>query len=91
VGLCCRIDGAALWAAVFAAWQHYSEWLAAVVPLMALLSECVSAERAAEVRALIHHELYVPCLEAQAMLQRHRDTFYSGRCTGLRVQAHGGR
>lgn len=48
---CCRVDGAALWAAVLAAWRHYAEWLTAVVPLMALLSECVSAERAAEVPA----------------------------------------
>jgi hypothetical protein len=59
------VDGAALWAAVLAAWRHYAEWLAAVVPLMALLSECVSAERAAEVTALTYN-LFAsyPCLRS---------------------------
>lgn len=47
--LCFRRDGRTLWLAVLAAWRHFEEWLGAAVPLMSLLAECVSAERAAEV------------------------------------------
>ncbi len=38
-----------LWLAVLAAWGRFEAFLGAVVPLMPLLGECVSAERAAEV------------------------------------------